>query len=260
MDLQKRAGKLRESTGLEFHPIKRLIDAIRTAGRRSPVTLERQMMELDTSKEPTQIAASSNLPGIDSQVTLGARLVQIKVQEIMLRDQATLLNASKTSSSSFNNKKVAKNAKAMLGECRAFIALSKDASLVRYTVQAILAYARVAYTVIWSSPPPPSPSAATPKPGKEKTNPPVLEQSVTIPSVRAMLKEALALCSKLGDGGIALRKAVKDTMRLSEKVTPEELASIKSAMVSGPGGLATHIGHWYNCVNGHPVSSILIVI
>jgi hypothetical protein len=39
-----------------------------------------------------------------------------------------------------------------------------------------------------------------------------------------------------------------------EKVTIEEMAAIKAAMVSGPGGLATHSGHWYNCANGHPVS------
>jgi hypothetical protein len=39
-----------------------------------------------------------------------------------------------------------------------------------------------------------------------------------------------------------------------EVVTPEELAVIKAAMVSGPRGIATHSGHWYNCANGHPVS------
>ncbi|KAJ5186321.1 hypothetical protein N7449_011085 [Penicillium cf. viridicatum] len=37
-----------------------------------------------------------------------------------------------------------------------------------------------------------------------------------------------------------------------ETVTLEELQSIKTAMVSGRGGIATHSGHWYNCVNGHP--------
>ncbi|CRL28667.1 unnamed protein product [Penicillium camemberti] len=37
-----------------------------------------------------------------------------------------------------------------------------------------------------------------------------------------------------------------------EEVTPEELASIKIAMVGGRGGMATNSGHWYNCTNGHP--------
>jgi hypothetical protein len=43
-----------------------------------------------------------------------------------------------------------------------------------------------------------------------------------------------------------------------EVVTPEELAAIKQAMVSGPAGIATHSGHWYNCVNGHPVRISLV--
>jgi hypothetical protein len=38
-----------------------------------------------------------------------------------------------------------------------------------------------------------------------------------------------------------------------ETVTPEEIASIKRAMVSGPRGIVTHSGHWYKCRNGHTV-------
>ena len=38
-----------------------------------------------------------------------------------------------------------------------------------------------------------------------------------------------------------------------EDVTAEELDAVKAAMVSGPQGINTHSGHWYNCVNGHPV-------
>lgn len=69
------------------------------------------------------------------------------------------------------------------------------------------------------------------------------------------------MCDKL-DGPSkpsALRDAVRATTRLYEgpryeEVTPDELAAIKTAMVSGSGGIATHSGHWYNCRNGHPVS------
>ena len=39
-----------------------------------------------------------------------------------------------------------------------------------------------------------------------------------------------------------------------EDVSADELAAIRSAMVGGSFGMATHSGHWYNCVNGHPVS------
>ncbi|KAI6707951.1 hypothetical protein JHW43_009519 [Diplocarpon mali] len=37
-----------------------------------------------------------------------------------------------------------------------------------------------------------------------------------------------------------------------EEVTAAERTAIKSAMVSGRGGTATHSGHWCNCENGHP--------
>jgi hypothetical protein len=37
-----------------------------------------------------------------------------------------------------------------------------------------------------------------------------------------------------------------------EAVSKEELEAIKKAMVSGHGGIATHSGHWYKCINGHP--------
>lgn len=35
-------------------------------------------------------------------------------------------------------------------------------------------------------------------------------------------------------------------------MTTEEIEAIKKAMLSGPRGIASHSGHWYNCVNGHP--------
>lgn len=43
-----------------------------------------------------------------------------------------------------------------------------------------------------------------------------------------------------------------------EEVTEEEIEAIKRAMLGGRGGIASHSGHWYNCVNGHPVSLHLL--
>ena len=75
------------------------------------------------------------------------------------------------------------------------------------------------------------------------------------------------MCDKLEAPGkpSALRDAVRATMKLYEgpryeEVTPEELAAIKTAMVSGPGGIATHSGHWYNCENGHPVRTCFFYV
>jgi hypothetical protein len=67
------------------------------------------------------------------------------------------------------------------------------------------------------------------------------------------------MCTQPFQNADILGDAVEEMIKLLggewyELVTPEEVAAIKAAMVSGPGGIATHSGHWYNCANGHPVS------
>jgi hypothetical protein len=86
----------------------------------------------------------------------------------------------------------------------------------------------------------------------------------TTETARQFLADALALCDSF-PAGADYRAEVEETMRLFEgpryeTVTPEEIAAIKSAMVSGRGGIATHSGHWYTCRNGHPVSQQPLVI
>jgi hypothetical protein len=65
------------------------------------------------------------------------------------------------------------------------------------------------------------------------------------------------LCRKPFQNAEILHNAVEESRSLLhkewyEEVTAEEIMAIKSAMVNGPGGIATHSGHWYNCENGHP--------
>jgi hypothetical protein len=77
-----------------------------------------------------------------------------------------------------------------------------------------------------------------------------------------LLEKAAKLCEQPFKDSKALAEAVGHSLKLLGKefyseVTKEELESIKAAMVSGPGGIITHSGHWYKCRNGHPVSSIL---
>lgn len=77
--------------------------------------------------------------------------------------------------------------------------------------------------------------------------------------VKELLELALLACDKLHDThGTDLRNAVDATLQRFrgpryEPVTIDELSAIKTAMVSGRYGIATHSGHWYKCVNGHPV-------
>ena len=75
---------------------------------------------------------------------------------------------------------------------------------------------------------------------------------------KKLLEGAVDLCEQGFRDASSLLQAVNGSLNLLrkesyEEVTVEELETIKKAMVSGPRGMATHSGHWYNCVNGHPV-------
>ena len=76
-----------------------------------------------------------------------------------------------------------------------------------------------------------------------------------------LLEQVKPLCSLPFKGANTLLVAVDEAIKMLrdkwyEEVTPEEIAAIKRAMVSGPGGIATHSGHWYECANGHAVSTV----
>ena len=72
------------------------------------------------------------------------------------------------------------------------------------------------------------------------------------------MEKAKEWCLQPFENADGLRHAVEESMNLLhrewyEEVTAKELVAIKTAMISGPLGIATHSGHWYNCANGHPV-------
>lgn len=79
-----------------------------------------------------------------------------------------------------------------------------------------------------------------------------VEIAKTIPEkAKEMCTQPFQNADILGD---AVEKLIKLLGRECCKVvTPEELAAIKVAMVSGPRGISTHSGYWYNCANGYPV-------
>jgi hypothetical protein len=78
-----------------------------------------------------------------------------------------------------------------------------------------------------------------------------------------LLEEAEKLCETAFKDAQFLLQAVKDSLKLLQKewyeeITTDERDAIRKAMLSGPQGIASHSGHWYNCVNGHPVRSNLL--
>lgn len=73
-----------------------------------------------------------------------------------------------------------------------------------------------------------------------------------------LLGGAEELCVRVFRNADTLSQAVSQLLKLlqrgwHEAVTKAELEAIKSAMVSGPKGIASHSGHWHNCINGNPV-------
>jgi cell division septum initiation protein DivIVA len=81
-------------------------------------------------------------------------------------------------------------------------------------------------------------------------------------NAKELLENALKLCEQPFKGAKELADAVDLSLRLLGKefyaeVSKEEIEAIKKAMLNGPGGIATHSGHWYKCVRGHPVSFTL---
>ena len=83
--------------------------------------------------------------------------------------------------------------------------------------------------------------------------------AIHLEMAKQLLEDAREVCKQLFQNAERLRNAVEESIRLMkrqwyEEVTAEEINAIKAAMVSGFQGIATHLGHWYNCENGHPVS------
>lgn len=182
----------------------------------------------------------------DRRVTLGGRMIQIKAECIVLEDKFSIAGALKSAFSAETAKLPGgspdKLTKPFLQICATFITDCNTESLPKLAVEATLYFARIAW--LYQS------SGLSDNSDKEKATEYVKE-------ARELLEGALELCKRPFQNAEQLKKAAEESIKLLrrewyEVVTPEELAAIKQAMVSGLRGIATHSGHWYNCVNGHP--------
>ncbi|WXC40389.1 hypothetical protein QX201_000227 [Fusarium graminearum] len=221
--LEKSAESLLKLMGEENQPAKKLINAIATSqstatGGFNSIT---QLMEA--------LKLSHSAP--DDQLLLGARLVILEAQQIQLMD-AFMVSKSK-------GKKLHKNALDLpcmdewFKTCLAIMKDAMDVKLNRIVIATILGLAKIARGDAWTAKP-------------EARSKSARKESMRIKAARELLPIAVDCCSKLGDNDV-LKKRVGDMVELyeprHEEVTPEELASIRSAMVTGPHGMATHSGH-----------------
>lgn len=178
----------------------------------------------------------------DQRITLGGRLYHLKVRQLILNDKFEVLRGFKSRSIGFSGGPPAERSGSFLDDCGQLIKICKDANSPKLAVEATLYYAHIARLLSASS----APVAA--------------KAAQYCESAKTLLEEAEKMCENAFQGRDQLKEGIEQFIRLLGRefyaeVTKEEIEAIKRAMVSGRGGIASHSGHWYNCENGHPVSS-----
>lgn len=186
----------------------------------------------------------------DQRITLGGRLLEIKVRCLVLEDNLEIMrvvvrkNLLSKLPLSFSGgsplvktHQFMKDTEKLIGDCI-------RESLPKLAVEAILHYAQIAQ------------SFGSAQSGQDNNRAKAIDYRKL---ARILLTTADKLCEHPFGGRDNFRQAITAASEMLSKefyeaVSKEELESIKQAMVSGRGGIATHSGHWYKCVNGHPVS------
>lgn len=249
--LSKEATSLSKMMDIEHQATKRLKDAIALRQRLSD---DDEAISISDQLERLRIST----PTPDNQITLGARLISIKAGGFVLNDKFRLLNSNTKIEKPILDIRLNRLTILFLEDCQNLIIQAKGGSLSRIVITATLVFAKVSELFGWyhRTHPPPT-NGKTDQKGQSTA---LESRDNRRNTAREFLADALHLCDELGNCE-ALREKVEEMNRLYgdpryEEVTPEELASIKIAMVDGRGGMATNSGHWYNCINGHPVSRI----
>ncbi|CAA9958526.1 AAA 12 multi-domain protein [Pyrenophora teres f. maculata] len=184
----------------------------------------------------------------DQRITLGGQLLEIKVRCLVLEDNFEIAHAvslkrfAATLPLSFPGDSPGTKTEKFLQDCIKLIKECLLQSLPKLAVEVSLCYARIAHLFGSSGL------------AKDKDRARAMGYRNT---AKELLERAKQLCKHSFHDREILLEAIISTVKILrsdfyEAVSKEELEAIKKAMVSGPGGIATHSGHWYKCVNGHP--------
>jgi hypothetical protein len=185
----------------------------------------------------------------DQRITLGGDLLEIKVRGLILEDKfdiarsVRLKNLASQIALSFRGGSPITKTSQFLKDCEKLVSDCMNGHLPKLAVEASLYYAQIAQLFASS--------------GFAKDTDRTKAMSYRS-TAKKLLAEAEKLCNHSFRDRDSLRQAVIYAITMINQdfyeVSREEIEAIKKAMVSGPGGIATHSGHWYKCVNGHPVS------
>lgn len=195
-----------------------------------------------------QSSAKSARRDCDRRITFGGRLLDLKIRCLVLEDKLEIARAVRpyvvdgANSINFRGGGPVKQIRSFVHDCTRFVEDCINESFPKLAVEATLHYASLIQLL--------GSSGLFNEEGREKLT---RYQEIA----RALLEKAVELCEEPFLGAAMQRQAVERLAKLFgkewyEAVSKEELEEIKKAMVSGSRGIATHSGHWYNCVNGHP--------
>ncbi|TLD25489.1 hypothetical protein PspLS_05703 [Pyricularia sp. CBS 133598] len=227
--LINQAKALQNNTQAENQPAKKLGDAIN------------QKRRLQGTKDQSDGRPSvQHVFAVHKEIFYSAAIIMYQMQDVKLRDTVSIKSRVRDVVKSEHQAEapLTKATSSALQTCAKLIGESTVEKFPRASVQLTLCYANMTKAL-----------EAHAGGGDKATG--------LADTARALLEAARRLCQELRfEGAQQLGAAVEDSLRLFEDryeaVTAQELDDIKSAMVSGPGGIATHSGHWYKCQNGHP--------
>jgi hypothetical protein len=230
-------GKAVEGSILEFQkkvadkkqPAQKLHDATIHAARQRP---------LDEVMSDMKLSESLPMPSLDRRIILGGQTALLKAYYIILSDRFPIIQALKSSelagSVKISGGLPDQLAKSFFKACKTSIDQCNTDNLPKLAVETSIYFAKIARLFD-------SYCLATESDSGKNID--------VIPDAKELLDRALQLCDQPFQNADLLRTAVEECINsLSkewyEEVTPEEIAAIKAAMVSGRGGLATNSGHW----------------
>lgn len=236
-------GAFCKSVSDKCQPARKLHEATVHATRRTATV----SAHTDVLMASLTVADTSPAPMHDRQITRGGRLLQLKTRSLVLDDHFLIAQALRTIADEkikIPGEGPIPRTLSLFRDGEAFIDECKLENLPKMAVEVSLLYADTAraHELFCRS------SSVDLATAEVHTN-----------KAQQLLQDARAICHQPFQNAESLRSAVEELIRVMKKqwyeeVTEEEIESIKAAMVSGPSGIATHSGHWYNCENGHPVS------
>jgi hypothetical protein len=197
-------------------------------------------------------SAPSGRTDRDQRIPLGAQLLYLNLKRIILNDKFEvfgIVTREIPAAASYGIlNEPTEHMMRFFADCLETIEQCSDSQLPKLAVQATLYYAQIFHV------------CNSTKLDNESDRKNVAKLRET---AKDLLEKAHKLCEQPFNVASAFSAAIERYISILskefyEEVTKAELDAIKKAMLGGRQGIATHSGHWYNCINGHTVSFIQI--